>query len=128
VPLSSWSSEDAELVAFRVGQDDPGDDALTDVDASSAEVHEPLNLCPLVIRSEVKMKPVLGRRLGGIDWLEDDPRELIGFLANLELTRVIVDHGPFERHGPPSTERDWVNRVDDQLVPSKAHIQMLRRR
>ncbi len=125
-PLSSGCAEDAELIALRVGQHDPGNDALTDLDALCAEVDESLNLELLIVRSKVEMKPVFGRRLGGTDWQEDDPREVFRFALDLELVRVVVDDGPSECSGPPLTERNWVDGVDDYLLPSKAHRRILR--
>ena len=124
--MARRGTQDAELVALRVGQHDPGNDTLTDVDASCAEVDESLDLELLIVRSKVEMKPVLGRRLGGTDWQEDDPREVFRFRLDLELVRIIVDDGPSERSRPPSTERNWVNGVDDHLLPSKAHLRTLR--
>src|SRR4051812_48805083 len=53
-------SQDAELVALRIGHDHPGDlITLTDVGTAGAERLEPRHLGGLVVRPEVEVQPVL---------------------------------------------------------------------
>lgn len=55
----SSSPEDAELVAFRVGEDHPGLVSLTDVDPRRSQSDQAFNLGLLIIGTKIEMQPIL---------------------------------------------------------------------
>jgi hypothetical protein len=114
-------SKDAELVTFRVGQDDPCLDALADIGPRGAEGEEPLDLCVLVVGTEVEVQPVLARlALRHRD--EEKPRKAVFVRSDLELVGLVVDHYPAERFLPPAAKRHWIFRVNVNLLPFKTHV------
>jgi hypothetical protein len=113
-------AEDAELVAFRVCQDDPRLITLADVDALCAMSHQTSHLGILVIRPEVEVQSALGL-LALIKPDEVQARQAIRLRADLELVDGGVDHDPTKSLGPPLTQGRRIFRVDKYLFPFQGH-------
>jgi hypothetical protein len=101
-------AKDAELVAFGVGQYDPGSIPLADVHPTCAVSDQPSHLGVLVIRPEVKVQSALGL-LGLIEPHEVQPRRTVRLRADLELVSRGVDDNPAERLGPPLPQGHWIH-------------------
>src|SRR3954447_16564244 len=117
--MRSWA-KNAELVAFGVGQHDPGSIPLADVHPPRAMSDQPSHLGVLVIRPEVEVQSALGL-FGLIEPHEVQPRHTIRLLADLELVSRGVDDNPAERVGPPLAQGHWIHRVDNYLLPIQGH-------
>jgi hypothetical protein len=116
----------AELVAFRIGHHYPGlVAALPNVDAGSSQPFQAGNLCGLILRSQVKMQPILARLgLRHLDeqqvghhavfattfgWL-DDPLRIFG----------LADH-PTQCLCPEPGQSPGILRIDDQGTDAQSH-------
>ena len=120
--LSGWrpAAENAELVALRVGKNDPRHIPLPDVDIPGAQGEKALDLVGLIVRSEIQMEPILSRfGFGYPD--EDDSWRLPGMFLDFELLGVFVHHRPAEGSSPPSPQAHRVGRVDYYLLPPQRH-------
>ena len=114
------AAEDAELVAFRVGEHDPRHVTLADVDSGGAVLEQPGDLGGLIVGAEVEMQSVLGRLVtGGAE--EQDPGHLVGCGTDLEDGWIVVDDDPAECVSPPAPERSGVDRLDHDLFPFECH-------
>ena len=120
VPLTPSWAKDAELVAFGVGQHDPGSIPLADVHAPCAMSEQPSYLGILVIRPEVEVQSALDS-LALIEPDEIQPRHAIRRRADLELVSRGVDDNPAKGVGPPLSQGQWLQRVDDHLFPFQSH-------
>ncbi len=117
--------ENTELVSLRVRQHDPRDlVTLPDIDTRRSESDKSLDLGGLIIRTKIDMKTVLAL-LGFVDGQEQDSWNPTWPWLNLEDGRVVVDHFPFERFAPPSTQSGRVRRCDNNLLPLKTHVRTL---
>jgi len=112
--------QDAELVALRIGQHHPRNLTLPDIDTRRAEGDQSIDLCLLVIRTQVKVEAVLNH-LGRFDGYEQDPRQPIDLWLDLEHRWAIIDHHPPQRLAPPATKCHRVMRSDDDLFPLETH-------
>ena len=111
------SAEDAEFVALGVGEDDPGFvPGLAHVDTAGSEIEEAGHLGGLIIGTEIEVEPVLHDLLFTVD-ADDDARQTIGRLPDLDLRVVLVDDHPAERPSLTAPERGRVGRIDDDLLP-----------
>jgi hypothetical protein len=85
--------EDAELVALRIGQNDPRFVALSDIGIRRAEVDQASYLSLLVDRTEIEVKPVLDRlRLRHSS--KQQARDLVGRRSDLEFFGIVVHNDP----------------------------------
>lgn len=117
-------SEDAELIALRIVQHNPGLLALPDVRSRGPQRKQPFDLNVSVVWPEVEVQPILHRlRLRDRD--EEEPRQTIRSRSDLELVWVIVDNHPAQRVTPPPAEGAWVTRIHDRLLPLEAHASIL---
>lgn len=109
-----WASlaEDAELVAFRVCQDDPRLVALTDVNALCTLGDETSHLGGLVVRPEVEVQAALGLP-ALVEPDELQPWQEIDLRTDLALIRSGADDDPSKSVGPPLPEGDRVCRDTD---------------
>lgn len=123
-PLMPSLAKDAELVAFGVGQHDPGTIPLADVYPPCAMSDQPSHLGVLVIGPEVEVQPALGL-LALIEPDEVQPRHAIRLRADLELVSRGVDDNPAQGIGPPPPQGHWIQRVDDYLFPFQGHRENL---
>lgn len=57
---------------------------------------------------------------------KEETRQSIWCWTNLELLRVVIHDNPSECLLPPPSKRDWVPRVNDQLLPLDAHASQIR--
>jgi hypothetical protein len=113
-------AKNAELVAFGVGQHDPGSIPLADVHPPCAMSDQPSHLGVLVIRPEVEVQSALGF-LALIEPDEIQPRRAIQSRADLELVSRGVDDNPAKGVGPPLAKGPWIQRVDNYLFPFQSH-------
>ena len=120
VPLTPSWAKDAELVAFGVGQHDPGSIPLADVHPPCAMSDQPGHLGVLVIGPEVEVQSALGL-LGLIEPDEIQPRHAIRRRADLELVSRGVDDNPTKGVGPPLPQGHRIQRVDNYLFPFQSH-------
>jgi hypothetical protein len=60
------------------------------------------------------METILHDLLLPID-ADEDARQAIGRLTDLDLRLVLIDDDPTERLGPPAAESEGVGRIDDDL-------------
>jgi hypothetical protein len=117
---TSSRSENAEFVALRIGQNDRSLVALSDVGIRRAKVDQASHFSFLVVRTEIEMEPVLGGlRLRYSS--EQQTGDLDGRRSDLEILRIVVHNDPAQRRRPPSPQRLWVGRVDDDLFPVERH-------
>ena len=93
-------AKDAELVTFRVCQDNPGLITLANVNTLCAMSHQTSHLGVLVIGPEVEMQSALGL-LALTKPDEVQPRQAIRLRADLERLSRGVDHNPTKSLGPP---------------------------
>jgi hypothetical protein len=115
------STKDAELVAFRVGEYHPRRVTLPDIGPPSTEGKETFDFCGLIDRTEVKMEPVLACLLLR-NRHEQQARHPIRSRPDLELVRGVAHDNPAQGLGPPSTKRDRIVSVDDDLLPNEIHV------
>ena len=120
VPLMPSWAKDAELVAFGVGQHDPGSIPLADIHPPCAMSDQPSHLGVLVIGPKVEVQSALGF-LALIEPDEIQPRRAIRRRADLELVIRGVDDNPAQGVGPPLSQGHWIQRVDDHLFPFQRH-------
>jgi hypothetical protein len=113
-------AKNAELVTFRVSQNDPGLGALSHINVCGAKSNEPLDLSFLVVRPEVEVQPVFAR-LGLGYPSEQQPRKAVFARSYLELVRLVVDHNPAERFLPPAAKQHRIFCVNVYLLPFEPH-------
>jgi excisionase family DNA binding protein len=118
--LERARSEYAELVALRIPKNDPGLLALSYVRSRGSKREQSVDLGVSVVRSEVEVQAIL-RRLRLRDRDEKESRKPIRGGSDLELVGVVVHDNPAECVSPPESEGTWVARIDDRLLPLKAH-------
>jgi hypothetical protein len=118
---SNRSTQDAELIAFRVGEYYPRRVTLPDIGPPSTEGKETFDFCGLIDRTEVRMESVLACLLL---WNrhEQQPRHPIWSRPDLELVRGVAHDNPSQGLGPPSTKGDRIVSVDDDLLPNQIHV------
>ncbi len=115
------STKDAELIAFRVGEYHPRRVTLPDIDPPSTEGKETFDFCGLIDRTEVKMESVLACLLLR-NRHEQQARHPIWSRPDLELVRGVAHDNPAQGLGPPSTKRDRIVSIDDDLLPNEIHV------
>jgi hypothetical protein len=115
------STKDAELIAFRIGEYHPRRVTLPDIGPPSTEGKETFDFCGLIDRTEVRMKSVLACLLLR-NRHEQQARHLIRSRPDFELVRGVAHDNPTQGLGPPSTKRDRIVSVDDDLLPNKIHV------
>jgi hypothetical protein len=115
------STKDAELIAFRVGEYNPRRVTLPDIGPPSTEGKETFDFCGLIDRTEVKMESVLACLLLQ-NRHEQQARHPIRSRPDLELVRGVAHDNPAQGVGPPSTKRDRIVSVDDDLLPNEIHV------
>ena len=115
------STKDAELIAFRVGEYNPRRVTLPDIGPPSTEGKETFDFCGLIDRTEVKMESVLACLLLR-NRHEQQARHPIRSRPDLELVRGVAHDNPAQGLGPPSTKRDRIVSVDDDLLPNEIHV------
>jgi hypothetical protein len=115
------STKDAKLIAFRVGEYHPRRVTLPDIGPPSTEGKETFDFCGLIDRTEVRMESVLACLLL---WNrhEQQARHPIRSRPDLELVRGVGHENPAQGLGPPSTKRDRIVSVDDDLLPNEIHF------
>ncbi len=104
-------AQNAELIAFGIGEHDPRNAALINVDPRCSKAQKPVDLGGLVVGPEVEMQSVLGF-LDVVAQQEEDPRRSVGGWSNLNKLRPFVDDRPAERFRPPVPETSRVASVD----------------
>jgi hypothetical protein len=120
-------AKNAELVAFRVAQNDPCLVALADIDVRGPEANKPFDLGVLIVWAEVKVKPVLAR-LSLWNRNKQKSRKATFARSYLEFVGRVVDYNPAQRHLPPAAQRFGIFRVDVYLLPVEAHEQSIKGR
>jgi hypothetical protein len=115
------STKDAELIAFRVGEYHPRRVTLPDIGPPSTEGKETFDFCGLIDRTEVRMESVLACLLLR-NRHEQQARHSIRSRPDLELVRGVAHDNPAQGLGPPSTKRDRIVSVDDDLLPNEIHV------
>ena len=115
------STKDAELIAFRVGEYHPRRVTLPDIGPPSTEGKETFDFCGLIDRTEVRMESVLACLLLR-NRHEQQARHPIWSRPDLELVRGVAHDNPAQGLGPPSTKRDRIVSVDDDLLPNEIHV------
>ncbi len=115
------STKDAELIAFRVGEYHPRRVTLPDIGPPSTEGKETFDFCGLIDRTEVRMESVLACLLLR-NRHEQQARQPIWSRPDLELVRGVAHDNPAQGLGPPSTKRDRIVSVDDDLLPNEIHV------
>ena len=115
------SIKDAELIAFRVGEYHPRRVTLPDIGPPSTEGKETFDFCGLIDRTEVRMESVLAC-LVLRNRHERQARHPIRSRPDLELVRGVAHDNPAQGLGPPSTKRDRIVSVDDDLLPNEIHV------
>ena len=115
------STKNAELIAFRVGEYHPRRVTLPDIGPPSTEGKETFDFCGLIDRTEVKMESVLACLLL---WNrhEQQARHSIRSRPDLELVRGVAYDNPAQGLGPPSTKRNRIVSIHDDLLPNEIHI------
>lgn len=121
---SAARTKDAELVALRVGQDDPLALTLPDIDPSSSRSDQAVDFGGLVDRAEIRMPPVLAH-LRLRDRHEQQTRQLVGCRPDLEFIIGFGHDDPAQSRGPPSSESNRIARVDDDLLPGQVHSSIM---
>lgn len=115
------STKDAKLIAFRVGEYHPRRVTLPDIGPPSTEGKETFDFCGLIDRTEVRMESVLACLLLRNRY-EQQARHPIRSRPDLELVRGVAHDNPSQGLGPPSTKRDRIVSVDDDLLPNEIHV------
>jgi hypothetical protein len=115
------STKDAKLIAFRVGEYHPRRVTLPDIGPPSTEGKETFDFCGLIDRTEVRMESVLACLLLR-NRHEQQARHPIRSRPDLELVRGVAHDNPAQGLGPPSTKRDRIVSVDDDLLPNEIHV------
>jgi hypothetical protein len=115
------STKDAKLIALRVGEYHPRRVTLPDIGPPSTEGKETFDFCGLIDRTEVKMESVLACLLLR-NRHEQQARHPIRSRPDLELVRGVAHDNPAQGPGPPSTKRDRIVSVDDDLLPNEIHV------
>jgi hypothetical protein len=115
------STKDAEFVAFRVCEYHPRCVTLPDIDPPSTEGKETFDSCGLIDRTEVRMESVLACLLIR-NRHEQQAGHPIRSRPNFELVRGVAHDNPAQGLGPPSTKRDRIASVDDDLLPNEIHV------
>src|SRR5690349_20570755 len=120
----SARSEDAELVALRVGQHDPRHVvALTHVDVPGSHVDQPLDLRVAVVRIEVDVQPVLAE-FRVVDLHEHEHRVDLAGRRDDDLFLVLEGDVVVEHLGPPAPQPPRVEGVDDDGMPPAPHANL----
>jgi hypothetical protein len=115
------STKDAKLIAFRVGEYHPRRVTLPDIGPPSTEGKETFDFCGLIDRTEVRMESVLACLLLR-NRHEQQARHPIRSRPDLELVRGVAHDNPAQGLGPPSTKRDRIVGVHDDLLPNEIHV------
>lgn len=115
------STKDAELIAFTVGEYHPRRVTLPDIGPPSTEGKETFDFCGLIDRTKVKMESVLACLLLR-NRHEQQARHPIRSRPDLELVRGVAHDNPAQGLSPPSTKRDRIVSVDDDLLPNEIHV------
>lgn len=113
-PGSAWG-EDAELVAFGVGEDGPGDVALADVDGGGSQGAEAIDLAGLVVVGkwgDVDVDAEFGR-LGLVDAVEVEVGAAGCGVAEPDAVVVVAEDEPAGRCGPEGGDGFGVGAVED---------------
>jgi hypothetical protein len=114
-------AKDAELVAFGVGQHDPGSIPLADVHPPPRTMSDQSShLGVLVIRPEIEVQSVLGL-LGLVEPDELQPRRAIGLRPDLVLVSRGVDDNPSQRVRPPLPQESLDPSSGRSPVPIQDH-------
>lgn len=119
-PSTLTRREDAELVAFRVGHDDPGLLALTDVHLLRAQAFQSDDFSILIIRNEIEVQAILDR-LGFRREKKEHGWPDSAWIAQFDPFIVLRCDLPTKRLRPPPAERARVLRVDGDLFPCESH-------
>lgn len=118
--------QDAELVAFGVGQHRPSHIVtLADLRRPSPQTYQTIHRGRLVRGAQIEMKPVLCRLVIG-DLDEQEVGGHVNFHTAVgwfddRLVIVLVSDPPAQRFGPEASERRAVVRVDDKTLNAYAH-------
>jgi hypothetical protein len=115
------SPKDAELIAFRVGEYHPRRVTLPDIGPPSTEGKETFDFCGLIDRTEVKMESVLACLLLR-NRHEQQARHPIRSRPDPELVRGVAHDNPAQGLGPPSTKRNRIVSVNDDLLLNEIHV------
>ncbi|MDF3017939.1 MAG: stress-inducible protein [Thermomicrobiales bacterium] len=115
------STKDAQLIAFRVGEYHPGRVTLPDIGPPSIEGKEAIDFCGLIDRTEVKMDSVLACLLLR-NRHKQQARHPIRSRPNLARVGGVAHDNPAQGLGPPSTKRDRIMSVNDDLLPNEIHV------
>jgi hypothetical protein len=110
------STKDAELIAFRVGEYHPRHVTLPGIGPPGTEGWETFDFCGLIHRTEVRMESVLAC-LFLWNRHEQQARHPIWSRPDLGLVRGVAYDNPAQGLCPPSTKRDRMVSVDDDLAP-----------
>ena len=100
---------------FRIGQNDPGLVALSDVGVRRAEVDQAGDFSFLVDRTEIEVEPVL--RCFGFGTRPNGGRGAGRATVGSRVFRIVVHNDPAERDAHRRPQRLWIGRVDDELLP-----------
>ena len=115
------STKDAELIAFRVGEYHPRRVTLPDIGPPSTEGKETFDFCGLIDRTEVRMESVLAcLLLRNRHEQQARHRSGAGLISNSSATSPTTTQP--KGLGPPSTKRDRIVSVDDDLLPNEIHV------
>src|SRR4029453_10610727 len=113
-PGRSARGEDAELVALWVGEDDPADVALADVDRLGADSAETCDLGAVAVVGEgcdIQVHPQLGG-LGLADAVQVEIRAATSVVAEPDTLIVASEHRPPGRRRPELSDRLRVHAVE----------------
>jgi hypothetical protein len=113
-------TKNAEFVAFRVSQDDPGLGTLADVSICRSKSNQSCDLSFLVLWPEIEVKPVLARL--GLAYRNKQKSRKSSFARSyFELVGLVVDNNPPERGLPPAAKGHRICRVNVDLLPFESH-------
>jgi hypothetical protein len=113
-------AEHAKLIPLRVGEHDPWLLALSDVNSSSAQGKQTVDLLILILRAKVEVEPILARLpIKNPD--KQKPRKPVRRRTDLEYLDRLVDDHPPQRPSPPASQRHRILRVNAYLFPFKTH-------
>ena len=120
------SGQDTEFVSFRIGQNNPGCFALTDVDAGGPESNESLDLHLLVVGHPIKMEPVLTLFALGNLGEKYTGRPTRG-RSQLYYVIFLAHDLPPRGDLPPSRERRTIATIDNNFLKTNSHPSRLGR-
>lgn len=112
--------QDTKFVSFRIGHNNPGCAALTNVDAAGPAAKESLDLRLLVIGHPIQVEPVLMPLVLG-NLAEHDAGRLTGGGSQLNSVAILAHDLPPRGGLPPSRERQRITAVDNNFLKTKSH-------